>query len=187
MHEFNPREYQIMSKSLQSIRKKGWNIVAGANGFTLVEMMVVLAIIATLGGIAVISVATTRKAGVQYAADEMFSNIQTARMRAARNDSSCTISFNVPAANQYQITINTAPPSTQVIDLANYRGNVTFGNSPNAVDQPPAAQLIFTPQGFATTFGDLYLNSGVDNTWYRFRTTYAGASQVDRWTGAGWN
>ena len=176
-----------MASRLKNIFQKGRKIVSPPHGFTIVELMVVLAIIAALGGIAILSINSSRKAGVQYAADEMFSAIQYARMRAARNNQWCTISFNVPQVNQYQIAILTVPPTNQVVDLGKYRGNVTFGNSPNGADQPPAAQLVFTPQGFATTFGNLYLNSGVDNTWYRVETTYAGSTRVNRWTGAGWN
>ena len=158
------------------------NPITQSEGFTLIELMVVLAIIAVLGGVAVFSIHFNRKAGVQYAADELFGAIQNARMRAVRENQGCSITFNSPQPNQYQISLN-----NEVVDLSKYRGNVTFGNSPNAVDLPPAAQLIFTPQGFATTFGNVYLNSGVDNTWYHVETTYAGICRINRWTGAGWN
>ncbi len=171
-----------MANPFKRLSIKKSNPITRSDGFTLIELMVVVAIIAVMLGVAVLSINFSRKAGVQYAADELFGAIQNARMRAVRENQWCTITFNSPQPNQYQISLN-----NEVVDLSKYRGNVTFGNSPNAVDLPPAAQLIFTPQGFATTFGSVYLNSGVDNTWYRVETTYAGICRINRWTGAGWN
>ncbi len=151
-------------------------------GFTLVELMVVLALSAILTGLAVASINSSRKAGVQYAADEMYGAIQDARMRAIRTNQWCTIAFNTPAVNQYQISL-----TNEVVDLAKYPGNVTFGKSPNAIDLAPVPKLQFTPQGFATLPGSVYINSAVDNTWYRVQTTYAGVTRVDRWGTAAWN
>lgn len=171
-----------MANPIKRLSIKRSNPIFGSDGFTLTELMVVVAIIAVLGGVAVFSIHFNRKAGVQYAADELFGAIQNARMRAVRENQWCTVAFNSPQPNQYQISL-----SSEVVDLSKYRGEVTFGNSPNAADPAPAAQLVFTPQGFATTFGNVYLDSGVDNTWYRVETTYAGICRVNRWTGAGWN
>ena len=171
-----------MAKALKSLFLKGWRPATRPAGFSAVELMVVLAVVAVLSGVAAFSLSTSRKAGIQYAVDEMFGAIQDARMRSIRGNQWCTVSFNTPALNQYRISL-----TNEVVNLGKYRGNVTFGNSPDATDPAPVAQLVFTPQGFAQTPGRVYLNSAEDNTWYRVETSYAGITRVDRWGTAAWN
>lgn len=121
-------------------------------GFTIIELVVALSVIAITLAAAVPAVNgyLTRQAP-QHAADELYGDIQLARMRAARNNRRCRIQFNVPAANQY--TLQDVDNNGLVIgnfkigDLTRYRGNISFVNSPSAADNAPYSIVEFLPQG----------------------------------------
>ncbi len=155
-------------------------------GFTLIELMIVIAVIAIVGGIAVPSMmGMNSKGGAQRAADEMYGILMEAKMRAVRNNIRVDITFDI-ANNRY--TCKAVGAATgESLDLTKYRGDVAFTNAPSG--EAPAILLRFSPQGFATTPGDVYLVERRHNTFYRLRTSYAGVTTVDRWSeiGARWN
>jgi prepilin-type N-terminal cleavage/methylation domain-containing protein len=147
-----------------------------AAGFTLIELIVSAAIVAVMLSIGVVSYrSAVDKPGLQMAADEMFGVIQEARMRAIREKAFCNVEFNTPETNQYRVD-----PSNQVVDLSKYKGNIAFAAPPLADDDPAAARLRFTPQGFAVISGIVYLTTNYDNSFYRVRTTFSGITRVER-------
>ena len=153
----------------------------GAAGFTLIEVLVGLAVIAILGGLATLSIMGNTKDGAQRAADEMYGVIMEAKMRAVRNNITVNINFDIPN-NRY-----TCDATNETIALNKYRGNVRFTNAPNG--EAPIALLTFSPQGFATLPGNVFLVEPNHNTFYRLQTSYAGVTTVDRWSegAAKWN
>lgn len=145
-------------------------------GFTIIELMIVIAVIAILGLGAVPAIrGMVNKGGSQYAADELYSAIMLARMRAVRNNQWTNITFNVPGVDQYTIQW-----SGEVVNLAKHRSNPTFIRSPRALDPAPIPMITFSPQGFATVSGNVYLNDEF-NQIYRIETTYPGITTVKRW------
>ncbi len=148
----------------------------GIAGFSLVELMIVILIIGIIGGVGVpLMQSMSAKPGAQYAADELYSVIMEAKMQAIQNNSPASITFNV-ASSEYSYRNNVT------VRLSKYRGNVIFTNSPNGLDQAPVNQLTFSPQGFATASGSVYIREITHNTFYRVRTSYAGVTTVDRWS-----
>ena len=165
-------------------------------GFTLIELMVVIASIAVMLAAAVPAVNDylTRQAP-QYAADELFGDIQLARIRAARYTRRCRIRFNFPGPNQYTLQDvdnagNIIPPPlglNKVVDLTKFRDNITFVNSPLAVDPPPFVTLEFLSQGVvngnitAPVGSDsIYLTNRANDVFYRVLVSLAGGSGVYR-------
>ncbi|MDA8138898.1 MAG: prepilin-type N-terminal cleavage/methylation domain-containing protein, partial [Desulfobacteraceae bacterium] len=90
----------IPKNNISRIKKRTPNPL----GFTLVELMVSIAVVAVLTAAAVpATIAFQTRHGLQYATDELYGDIQLARLRAARNNQRCRIVFNQPAPNQYTI------------------------------------------------------------------------------------
>jgi prepilin-type N-terminal cleavage/methylation domain-containing protein len=145
------------------------------SGFTLIEILIGIVIIGILGGLATVAMmGMSAKGGAQRAADEMYGVIMEAKMRAVRNNINVNINFDI-ANNRY-----TCDATGETVALNKYRGNVVFTNAPDGL--APVAQLVFSPQGFATTPGDVYLVERNHNTFYRLQTSYAGVTTVKRWS-----
>jgi prepilin-type N-terminal cleavage/methylation domain-containing protein len=166
-------------------------------GFSLVELVVGLAIVAIVIALAVPAVISYQtKHGLQYATDELFADLQLARMRAARNNQPCEILFNIPGPDQYQINdldnggafISTFRVST----LTKLRGGIRFiNNSPNPADAQPLTRLRFLPQGMVDQANivpagsnSVFLTNQGNDTFFRVRVSLAGATSVDRWVPA---
>lgn len=145
-------------------------------GFTLIELIVGMVVIVILGSLATVSVMTanTKNAG-QRAADEMYGVIMEAKMRAVRNNQQVTINFDI-ANNNYR-----CDATGERVDLGKYRGNVSFANDPGG-GGATVGQLVFSPQGFATQPGSVFLVEPAHNTFYRLQTSYAGITTVKRWS-----
>jgi len=163
-------------------------------GFTLIELMVSIAIIAILaaGAVPAVNGYLTRHAP-QYAADELYGDIQLARLRAARFKRRCRIQFNVPALNQYTIQDidnngNVIPGGPfKVTDLAKFRDNISFTASPLGGDPPPYATLEFLSQGVVNTnvtapaaSTSIYLSNGAGDVFYQVLVSLAGGSGIYR-------
>jgi len=69
--------------------------IRNSNGFSLVEAMVVIAIVAIMGVFAVPSmISWLNNKGLQNAARDMYSNLRKAQSIAVKNNRNCAISFN---------------------------------------------------------------------------------------------
>jgi len=74
------------------------------DGFSLIELMIVVGLIAVLGGIAVPQVvAGMRVYSLISASQEVVSTIRAARAQAVGRNITLRVRFNFPAAGQYQI------------------------------------------------------------------------------------
>jgi prepilin-type N-terminal cleavage/methylation domain-containing protein len=75
-------------------------------GFTLIEMIVVLGIIAIIAGIAIPNFSSwLPNYRIKSAAQELLSNFQLAKITAVKRNANCTITFSVPSLNKY-ITVD---------------------------------------------------------------------------------
>jgi prepilin-type N-terminal cleavage/methylation domain-containing protein len=160
-------------------------------GFTLVELMVAVAIVAIMLGMAVPAVnAYLTRHGLQYASDELWGDIQLARMRAARNNQRCRISFDSPGPGQYQIddvdNNNVVIRTFKISDLTKFRGGITFTNSPNAADGAPLESFEFTAQGIIDQVqpagsNAVYLTNQDNDPFFRVVVSLAGGTGIGRW------
>jgi prepilin-type N-terminal cleavage/methylation domain-containing protein len=163
------------------------------SGFTLIELMIIIAIIAVMAAAAVPAVNSymTRHA-LQYATDELYGDIQLARLRAARNNQRCRILFNAPALNQYTIkdfdNNGAEIGNFKIGDLSKFRETITFTNSPDGADPPPLTIIEFLSQGTLDLnvvapagSNSVYLTNQANDVFYRVLISAAGGTDVDRW------
>ena len=76
----------------------------GADGFTLIEILIVVAFIAVLAGVAVPTVTDAmRRYSLASASQEVVSTIRSARQQAVGQNAIRRVRFNFPAVGQYQV------------------------------------------------------------------------------------
>ena len=150
------------------------------HGFTLLEMMVVIAIL----GAVIISVPNIlqwlRYQGVQHAADQLRCDLQLARMMAIRQKQTCALLFNHPAAGQYTNSLN-----NKTVHLSAYRGGVHFLRNGPGNDAMSSA-IKFSRRGMAVPAGDIYLADQDNQNIFRILVLVPGGISVLRWNGRSW-
>ena len=76
----------------------------GAGGFSLIEMMVVLLILALVAALAIPNLIDWRSGmNLRAAVDELRNDLESARARAVKENAQVTVAF-IPAAGQYRMT-----------------------------------------------------------------------------------
>ena len=99
-------------------RRLGWRL---ADGFTLLELMLVVGISAVLVGAAVPSILVARqRMELSGAVHEVAQTVQSARLTALSSGRTMRVRFNCPAAGQYRVV--------EVV------GNATIDNATNRCD-----------------------------------------------------
>ncbi|MCP4745833.1 MAG: prepilin-type N-terminal cleavage/methylation domain-containing protein [Desulfobacteraceae bacterium] len=181
-----------MGKKISS-SQKSVNFVLSA-GFTLIELMVVIAVIAVVIAAAVPAVNDyKRKHAIRYASNELYGDIQLARLRAAKNNRRCRIVFNDPANNRYTCydvdNNGSLLGSYKTGDLTKFHGRIIFTNSPSSSDSAPMTVFEFMPQGtvdlttlMPVSSNSVYLTNKDNVFFYRVLVSAAGATSIDQWS-----
>jgi prepilin-type N-terminal cleavage/methylation domain-containing protein len=158
----------------------------GTGGFTLIEMMICIVVFAALAGIAVPGVRSlVNNLSGNRAVNEIVSELHNARMLAIRHGRPSQVAFS-PATNQYTITWN-VPVQARTNDFQRFRGGIRFETNPPGLGGPspaPVAAIVFSPLGFATTSGDIYITDQDQTKVIRIQIAYSGAISEMRWAAA---
>lgn len=153
-----------------------------SSGFTLIEALVSLAIIATVA-IAVPSfMLSMRQQGAGHAVNKVRADLQRSRILAVKEKKECAVEFNNPGTNQYATTLN-----RRVTDLKGYKGGVYF--MPRGPDGGVmTAKVAFNRKGMSTTIvpRNIYIANQSQTSIYRVSILPPGGIFVHRWNGKHW-
>jgi len=123
-------------------------------GFTLMELMVVIAIIAILSGIAIPNAITWRNnAQVSSAARGLYSDLQSARSMAVKENRECTISFDTSGKGSY--TISMAGKGDKTVNFSSYGAVEMSGLRGSGGDVKSSFEITFRSTGFPFNEGVL--------------------------------
>jgi Tfp pilus assembly protein FimT len=120
-------------------------------GFTILEASIVMAIMA----MTIITIpafyAWFRGQGAGLVADQLFVDLQQARIRAVNQRLTCAVEFHMPGVDQYTNTLN-----QRVTLLSGYRGGVCFlAQEPDGT--AAASQIAFNSHGISTSVAGLFV------------------------------
>lgn len=160
------------------------------SGFTLIELMVVIAIFAILGTVAFAGMMLGERQSVAYATNDLASDLINARNTAIKEEDSCTVTFNFATPQSYTYTFLNSGKTKTVRLMERWRGEVFFlavapagGAAGPAVDQPPMLNVTFSPRGLVTVGGgSVYVTdrAGVlTATGTVFRVLTAGSGEIE--------
>jgi len=146
------------------------------SGFSMIELMVAIGILAVLATLSVPNFIQWRDdAQLSYAAQDIYSNFQKAKVEAVRRNAYCTILFS---SNRFTAFIDSNQNYTMdggetvisTINLSDYPGvrlDSSLGGGDGLTFANPGNGLAFAPNGFpmnntdTITSGDVFLiNSG---------------------------
>ena len=173
-------------------------------GFTLIELMVVLAIIATMVAVGIPNfLAYMPNARLKSAARELYSNLQLAKMGAIKHNTDWAIVFD-KAGGKYQVCSGQGGDSAwsgtndveETVVLSDYGYGVSYGHSPATLGIDGGGfgdEITYTgPDNVAvlerrgtSTAGYVYLKNA-ENTVYGVGTGLNGVVKLRRWTGSDW-
>ena len=154
----------------------------GSNGFSLIEVLIALAVIAALSIAIPGFMLSMRQQGAGHAVNKLRADLQRARVLAVKEKRECAVAFNTPGDNQYATTLN-----QRVSDLNAYKGGVCF--IPRGPDGGVmTAKVAFNPRGMSTTIApkNIYIANQGHTSIYRVRILPPGGIFVHRWDGQKW-
>lgn len=202
---------KLMKSYCNSLRILLMRNKTGQKGFTLVEVMIVVAIIGILAAIATPALlAWLPNMRLKAAARDLYSKMQRTRMEAIRTNETWAIVFD-PPTNRYLVCSSSGADTvwstiadntvTETVDLSTYNSGIGFGHGSipagNSATTPAGAfpannvnytsnVLTFNNRGIGSA-GYVYLdNENHDNTVYAIGTQSSGVVMLRRWTGGGW-
>jgi prepilin-type N-terminal cleavage/methylation domain-containing protein len=153
-----------------------------SSGLTLVEMLVVLAIMGTvIVGLPTLLL-SMRQQGAGHAVNQVRADLQRARVMAIKQKHECSVEFNKPGINQYANTFN-----HRISDLTAYQGGVHFMQKGPDGDNM-TAKVAFNRKGMSTTIApkNIYLSNQSCTNIYRVSILPPGGIFVHRWNGQNW-
>jgi hypothetical protein len=148
--------------------------------FSLLELVIVIAIM----GAVTIAVPPIyrwlRYQGVGHAADQLRSDLQSARLMAIGTRQACMIEFNTPGPGQYRNSL-----SNRIVDLRIYRGGVHFmAVGPDRDGM--SSRISFNSRGMAVPAGDIYLSNQDQSRIYRLLVLMPGSISIFHWNNGRW-
>jgi type II secretion system protein H len=171
----------------------------GKGGFTLVELMVVLAIIGILAGFAAPGLFRAMPGmRLSGAAREALSDLRLARTLAVEKGANVYVAF--AGGNAYTVFIDrnndgaaAADEIVKTVDLGERWAGVAYGSAHQGADDlgpgGTFTEIFFRPNGSASVASSVYLNAGdADERQRRVRILAAtGNVQILAWDGTAWN
>lgn len=182
------------------------------SGFSLVELLIVVAIIAVLGAVAMPNLSPAN-ARLKQAARELYGNLQRARMEAIKTNQDVGVIFDT-ANNQYLLCqdidaidndcTDAGETILATISLGTYGSGVQFGygsalknattSGASCPDNCPASgvsynpsKVRFTPQGtLSGTSGYVYLQNNQQTSYVLGTPTSAGVIVMKKWVSGSW-
>jgi prepilin-type N-terminal cleavage/methylation domain-containing protein len=121
-------------------------------GFTVLELMVVIAVIGVLAVASYASMALARRPALQQAANYLVADLITARNGAIKGEESCNVNFNfAPGVRSYTYTLLTSGKTKTVSLGERFRDEIFFlPGTPGGADPAPINAVGFSPRGLAT-------------------------------------
>lgn len=179
-----------------------WEKMKRINGFTLLEVIIVVAIIGIMSAIAIPAINSwLPNYRLKSAARDVYSIMQRARMMAVKTNKDTAVIFD-PVNNKFELCDNwvagACAGSLQMTNFADVGNGVGYGHGSAATSVPggafpgddvsyssPANVATFNSRGIGNA-GYVYLDHQNNNSTYAVGSLSSGSIRILKWQGGGW-